>query len=111
MIELLTGLGFFAVCAAISIAMNLIRGKVKEKYVFALTGVFQLLRVLLFTGAYFLVRSTGWPFIPALIGAAVGLTLPGIVMTFVIYGKKKPGAPANGEPTGETKEEEEDGRD
>ena len=93
--ELFTGVGAFAACLAVSFAVYLISGAMlkssKSSALAALSLIRQLINVAVFVAGYFIGKAVGLPVIPLLIGAAIGLTLPNIALTFKLssdYAKK-----------------------
>jgi|GEM_PF-2344806 len=98
--EFLTGAAFFAVCALLSATAELIKRKPKAgiNTYMVLSTVFQIARLLVFVGIYFLAGALDLPVIAAIIGAAIGLTLPTLIMAFAAC--KKESMRQTGEPTG-----------
>ena len=84
--EFFTGVGAFAVCFAISFAVYLISRAMlkssKNNTLFVLPLVRQIINVAVFVAVYFIGNAAGLPMIPLLIGAAIGLTLPNIALSF-----------------------------
>ena len=93
--ELFTGVGAFAVCLAVSVAVYFISAAMlkssKNSVLSALPLFRQMINVAVFVAGYFIGSAVGLPVIPLLIGAAIGLTIPNIALTFKLssdYAKK-----------------------
>lgn len=84
--ELFTGIGAFAICFAVSLAVyfisRLILKSSSKNALSALPLVRQAINVAVFVAGYFIGDALGLPVIPLIIGAAIGLTLPNIALTF-----------------------------
>ena len=85
--DLLTGLAFFGGSACICVAMDLIRKRANDKFFFVLTALFQALKILIFTGVYFGAGYFKITVLPALIGTAIGLTVPNMISSILTAGR------------------------